>query len=134
MFYCFEHLNVTAFNRTYKQILNIPLKDNLLLPEKNTPAENTLIIGEEDETSASKRCVTRTSPGQDDYNSVLESSLSAAIEAAPTVSRQAQITHFAWCHVLEVDIGYCSLTVRLCTPRDDSHAGQRLNQIIRPKT
>lgn len=44
----FEHLKATAFNRTYKQIIIIPLKDDPPVSEKIL-RRNTLIIGEEEE-------------------------------------------------------------------------------------
>ncbi|MQT75393.1 Tc toxin subunit A-related protein [Pseudomonas helleri] len=107
----FEHLNVTAFNRTYKQILIIPLKDNPPTSERIL-RRNTLIIGEEDEA---RRYLKDTSlelkPGQTITTQVqldAESLRPYAVtnEAAPTVASQAQITLLHGVAILEVDIRY----------------------------
>ncbi|MGO3552011.1 neuraminidase-like domain-containing protein [Pseudomonas helleri] len=107
----FEHLKVTAFNRTYKQIIIIPLKDNPPISERIL-RRNTLIIGEEDEA---RRYLKDTSlelkPGQSITTQVqldAESLRPYAVtnEATPTVSRQAQITLLHGVAILEVDIRY----------------------------
>ncbi|WP_353232728.1 neuraminidase-like domain-containing protein [Pseudomonas helleri] len=105
----FEHLKVTAFNRTYKQIVIIPLQDNPPTSERIL-RRNTLIIGEEDEA---RRYLKDTSlelkPGQAITTQVqldAESLRPYAVtsEATPTVSSQAQITLLHGVAILEVDI------------------------------
>lgn len=105
----FEHLKATAFNRTYKQIVIIPLKDNPPTSERIL-RRNTLIIGEEDEARRYlKDTFLELKPGQSITTQVqldAESLQPYAVtnKAAPTVSRQAQITLLHGVAILEVDI------------------------------
>lgn len=106
----FEHLKATAFNRTYKQIVIIPLKDNPPTSERIL-RRNTLIIGEEDEARRYlKDTFLELKPGQSittqEVQLDAESLQPYAVtnKAAPTVFRQAQITLLHGVAILGVDI------------------------------
>lgn len=107
----FEHLKATAFNRTYKQIIIIPLKDDPPVSEKIL-RRNTLIIGEEEEARHYlKDTSLEIKPGQSVTSQVQldAESLRPYAEtnkATPTVPEQAEITLMHGVAILEVDLRY----------------------------
>ena len=107
----FEHLRVSAFRRTYKQIVIIPIRDTPPISEK-IRRKNTLIIGEEDEARHYLKDTTpEIKPGQAITTHVRlnPESLRPYAEinkATPTVSEQGKIKFLHGVAIFEVDISY----------------------------
>lgn len=108
----FEHLKITAFRRTYKQVIIIPTKGNSPVSERILRA-NTLIIGEEEEEARRylKGTTFEIKPGQSITTQVqLDAKTlrpyAETYTTSPTNSEHAKISLLHGVAILEVDIRY----------------------------